>query len=167
MKVGTAMLHIDFLDETTEVQTEHIELVEALLQHAAKIENIEEGTEVSVTFVTNDAIQEINRDYRDKDQPTDVISFAMEELGDGEIEVVIEGMPRMLGDIIISTDRTREQAEDFGHSFERELGFLAVHGFLHLLGYDHMNDADEKKMFGKQDEILESYGLGRDRNERA
>lgn len=167
MKVGTAMLHIDFLDETTEVQAEHIELVEALLQHAATIEHIEDGTEVSVTFVTNDAIQEINRDYRDKDQPTDVISFAMEELGDGEIEVVIEGMPRMLGDIIISTDRTREQAEDFGHSFERELGFLAVHGFLHLLGYDHMNEEDEKKMFGKQDDILESYGLGRDRNERA
>lgn len=167
MKVGKVMLHIDFLDETTEVKQEHIQLVEALLQHAATIENIEEGTEVSVTFVTNDAIQEINRDYRDKDQPTDVISFAMEELGDGEIEVVIEGMPRMLGDIIISTDRTREQADDFGHSFERELGFLAVHGFLHLLGYDHMNEADEKKMFGKQDEILQSYGLGRDRNERA
>lgn len=161
------MLHIDFLDETNEVQQAHIELVESLLQHAATIENIEDGTEVSVTFVTNDAIQEINRDYRDKDQPTDVISFAMEELGDGEMEVVIEGMPRMLGDIIISTDRTQEQAEDFGHSFERELGFLAVHGFLHLLGYDHMNEVDEKIMFGKQDEILLSYGLERDRNERA
>lgn len=161
------MLHIDFLDETNEVQQAHIELVESLLQHAATIENIEDGTEVSVTFVTNDAIQEINRDYRDKDQPTDVISFAMEELGDGEMEVVIEGMPRMLGDIIISIDRTQEQAEDFGHSFERELGFLAVHGFLHLLGYDHMNEVDEKMMFGKQDEILLSYGLERDRNERA
>lgn len=161
------MLHIDFLDETNEVQQAHIELVESLLQHAATIENIEDGTEVSVTFVTNDAIQEINRDYRDKDQPTDVISFAMEELGDGEMEVVIEGMPRMLGDIIISIDRTQEQAEDFGHSFERELGFLAVHGFLHLLGYDHMNEVDEKVMFGKQDEILLSYGLERDRNERA
>lgn len=167
MKVGTTMLHIDFLDETNDVQEAHIALVSSLLQHAATIEQVEDGTEVSVTFVTNDAIQEINRDYRDKDQPTDVISFAMEELGEGEMEVVIEGMPRMLGDIIISTDRTREQAADFGHSFERELGFLAVHGFLHLLGYDHMNEADEKKMFGKQDEILESYGLGRDRNERA
>ncbi|MEE1130836.1 MAG: rRNA maturation RNase YbeY [Caryophanon sp.] len=161
------MLHIDFLDETNEVQQAHIELVESLLQHAATIENIEDGTEVSVTFVTNEAIQEINREYRDKDQPTDVISFAMEELGEGEIEVVIEGMPRMLGDIIISIDRTREQADDFGHTFERELGFLAVHGFLHLLGYDHMNEADEKVMFGKQDEILLSYGLERDRNERA
>ena len=89
--------------------------------------------------------------------PTDVISFALEE----EEDVVIEGMPRMLGDIIISTERTREQAEEYGHSFERELGFLAVHSLLHLLGYDHMNEADERAMFGKQDEILTSFGLTR------
>ena len=160
------ILHIDFLDETNEVQEAHIELVENLLQHAAKIEEIEEGSEVSITFVTNEAIHEINREYRDKDQPTDVISFALEEMGEGEVAIIGEGIPRILGDIIISTDRTREQASEYGHSFERELGFLAVHGFLHLLGYDHMNEADEKVMFGKQDEILVSYGLGRDTNER-
>ena len=162
------MLNIDFLDETNEVQDEHIELVEKLLQHAATVEGIGDGTEVSITFVTNEAIHEINRQYRDKDQPTDVISFALEEMGDDEVQIIGgEGMPRVLGDIIISTDRTREQATEYGHTFERELGFLAVHGFLHLLGYDHMNAEDEKEMFGKQDEILESYGLGRDRNERA
>ena len=161
------MLTIDFLDETNEVKEDHIELVEKLLQHAAKVENIEDGSEVSITFVTNEAIHEINREYRDKDQPTDVISFALEEMGEGEVAIKGEGIPRVLGDIIISTDRTREQAEQFGHSFERELGFLAVHGFLHLLGYDHMNEEDEKVMFGKQDEILLSYGLGRDTNERA
>ena len=161
------MLLIDFLDETNEVQDAHLELVEKLLQHAAQIEGIEDGSEVSITFVTNDAIHEINREYRDKDQPTDVISFALEEMGEGEVQIIGEGIPRILGDIIISTDRTREQAADFGHSFERELGFLAVHGFLHLLGYDHMEPEDEKVMFGKQDEILESYGLGRDTNERA
>lgn len=160
------MLLIDFLDETNEVQEAHIDLVEKLLQHAAQIEGIEDGSEVSITFVTNEAIHEINRQYRDKDQPTDVISFALEEIGEGEVQIIGEGIPRILGDIIISTDRTREQAEDFGHSFERELGFLAVHGFLHLLGYDHMEPEDEKVMFGKQDEILESYGLGRDTNER-
>lgn len=161
------MIIIDFLDETNEVKEEHIELVEKLVQHAAKLENIEDGAEVSITFVTNDAIQDINREYRDKDQPTDVISFALEEMGEGEMEIIGEGIPRVLGDIIISTDRTREQAEQFGHSFERELGFLAVHGFLHLLGYDHMNEDDEKVMFGKQDEILLSFGLGRDHYERA
>lgn len=156
------ILNIDFLDETNEVQDEHIELVEKLLQHAAKVEKIEEGSEVSITFVTNEAIHEINREYRDKDQPTDVISFALEEMGEGEVEIIGEGIPRILGDIIISTDRTREQAEEYGHSFERELGFLAVHGFLHLLGYDHMTEQDEKEMFSKQDEILRSFGLSRD-----
>lgn len=155
------ILNIDFLDETGEVQEAHIELVEKLLQHAAQLEGIEPDSEVSVTFVDNEAIHEINKKYRDKDQPTDVISFAMEELGEGEVAIIAEGMPRILGDIIISTDRTREQAEEYGHTFERELGFLAVHGFLHLLGYDHMNDEDEKKMFGRQDEILGSFGLGR------
>ncbi len=156
------ILNIDFLDETNEVKEEHTALVEKLLQHAAKVEGIEEGSEVSITFVTNEAIHEINREYRDKDQPTDVISFALEEMGEGEVEIIGEGIPRVLGDIIISTDRTREQAEEYGHSFERELGFLAVHGFLHLLGYDHMNEADEKEMFGKQDEILGSFGLSRE-----
>ncbi|MGE7836945.1 rRNA maturation RNase YbeY [Viridibacillus arvi] len=159
-------LNIDFLDETSKVKDSDIELVEKLLQHAATVENIEDGTELSVTFVTNEAIHEINRQYRQKDAPTDVISFALEEMGEGEVEIIAEGMPRILGDIIISIDRTKEQADEYGHSFERELGFLAVHGFLHLLGYDHMVPEDEKVMFGKQDKILESYGLSRDANER-
>lgn len=160
------LLNIDFLDETGKVKESDVQLVERLLQHAATVEQIEEGTELSVTFVTNEEIQEINKQYRDKDAPTDVISFALEELGEGETAIIAEGMPRILGDIIISIDRTYEQAEDFGHSFERELGFLAIHGFLHVLGYDHMTPEDEKLMFGKQDEILESYGLSRDTNER-
>jgi probable rRNA maturation factor len=71
-------------------------------------------------------------------------------------------MPRMIGDIIISIERTKEQAEEYGHSFDRELGFLALHGFLHLLGFDHMNEEDEKVMFTKQKEILEEYGLSRE-----
>ncbi|MBK3493323.1 rRNA maturation RNase YbeY [Viridibacillus sp. YIM B01967] len=155
-------LNIDFLDETSQVKDSDIELVEKLLQHAATVENIEDETELSVTFVTNEAIHEINRQYRQKDAPTDVISFALEEMGEGEVEIIAEGMPRILGDIIISIDRTKEQADEYGHSFERELGFLAVHGFLHLLGYDHMVSDDEKVMFGKQDKILETYGLSRD-----
>ncbi|MGE7623312.1 rRNA maturation RNase YbeY [Viridibacillus sp. NPDC096237] len=159
-------LNIDFLDETSKVKDSDIELVEKLLQHAATVEHIEDETELSVTFVTNEAIHVINRQYRQKDAPTDVISFALEEMGEGEVEIIAEGMPRILGDIIISIDRTQEQADEYGHSFERELGFLAVHGFLHLLGYDHMEPEDEKVMFGKQDEILESYGLSRDAYER-
>lgn len=154
-------LNIDFLDETNEVKSSHIEQVEKLLNFAAEKENVEAGSELSVTFVTNDRIQEINREYRDKDKPTDVISFAMEELGEGETEIAGEGIPRVLGDIIISIQRTEEQAGEYGHSFERELGFLAVHGFLHLLGYDHETDEEEREMFGRQKGILDEYGLTR------
>ncbi|MDW2875655.1 MULTISPECIES: rRNA maturation RNase YbeY [Bacillaceae] len=154
-------LNIDFLDETNEVKSSHIKQVEKLLNFAAEKENVEAGSELSVTFVTNDRIQEINREYRDKDKPTDVISFAMEELGEGETEIAGEGIPRVLGDIIISIQRTEEQAGEYGHSFERELGFLAVHGFLHLLGYDHETDEEEREMFGRQKDILDEYGLTR------
>jgi len=154
-------LNIDFMDETNQVAEDDIKEIEKLLNFAAEKQKIEGGTELSVTFVTNDKIQEINREYRDKDRPTDVISFAMEEMGEGEIELIGAGLPRVLGDIIISTERTKEQAEEYGHSFERELGFLAVHGFLHLLGYDHENEEDEKEMFSLQKDILDEYGLRR------
>jgi probable rRNA maturation factor len=154
-------LDIDFLDETNEMKDESIKQIEELLNFAQKELEITEACELSVTFVKNDRIQEINREYRGKDQPTDVISFAMEELGEGEIQISGGNMPRVLGDIIISTDKAREQAEDFGHSVERELGFLAVHGFLHLLGYDHETESDEKEMFDLQRRLLDEYGLGR------
>ncbi|MGE8206206.1 rRNA maturation RNase YbeY [Heyndrickxia sp. NPDC080065] len=138
-----------------------MDLVESLLNFASKKLGIGAGSEVSVTFVTNERIQEINRDYRDKDQPTDVISFAMEEMGDQEIEISGANIPRVLGDIIISVPKTKEQAEEYGHSFARELGFLAIHSLLHLLGYDHMTEEDEKEMFGLQKDILDEYGLKR------
>lgn len=154
-------LELDLVDETSELTDENIQFVADLLNHAAKMENVEEGTEVSVTFVTNEEIREINKQYRDKDSATDVISFALEELSEGEVVPVGMDMPRVLGDIIISVERTREQAEEYGHTFERELGFLAVHGFLHLLGYDHMTEEDEKEMFGRQKDILDAYGLSR------
>lgn len=158
------MLTIDFMDETETLQESDLQFVEKVLQHAAEEEEIGEA-EVSVSFVGNEKIQDINRDYRGKDQPTDVISFAMEEEGEGEVPIQGLDQPRMLGDIIISLDRTKEQAADYGHSFERELGFLAVHGFLHLLGYDHMDEQEEKKMFAKQDAILTRLGITRDGNE--
>ncbi|MEW9049586.1 MAG: rRNA maturation RNase YbeY [Neobacillus sp.] len=152
---------IDLIDETNELSLEQITEIEKLLNYAAEKQNVEENSEVSLTFVTNDRIQEINRDYREKDTPTDVISFAMEELGEGEVELSGVEMPRVLGDIIISVAKAKEQAEDYGHSFIRELGFLAVHGFLHLLGYDHMTEAEEEEMFTLQKDILNEYGLTR------
>ncbi|WP_153123393.1 rRNA maturation RNase YbeY [Peribacillus tepidiphilus] len=153
-------LSIDFLDETEKVTEENIMLVESLLQFAAKKEGIEEA-ELSVTFVDNNRIREINKEYRKKDAPTDVISFALEEMGEEEVGIVGADMPRVLGDIIISIERAREQAEEYGHSFDRELGFLALHGLLHLLGYDHMTEEEEKIMFSKQKDILNEYGLQR------
>jgi len=155
------MLVIDFMDETNEITEEQVERIEKLLQHAAKEENVPDGAEVSVTFVDNEKIREINRDYRGKDQPTDVISFALEEMGEEEIEIVGVDVPPVLGDIIISVPKAREQAEQYGHSFMRELGFLAVHGFLHLLGYDHETEEEEKEMFTKQELILQQFGLTR------
>jgi probable rRNA maturation factor len=154
-------LLIDCIDETNELSEQQMLEIERLINFAANKLNIEDHSEVSVTFVSNERIQEINREYRDKDSVTDVISFAMEELGEGEVELTGVEMPRVLGDIIISIPRTREQAEEYGHSFQRELGFLAVHGFLHLLGYDHMTKDDEKEMFTLQKDILNEYGLTR------
>lgn len=160
------MIAIDFMDETETLEQKELDFVRKLLEHAAKKEEVS-NSEVSVTFVTDAMIRDINREYRSKDQPTDVISFAMEELGEGETAIVGSTEPRMLGDIVISLDRTKEQANDYGHSFERELGFLAVHGFLHLLGYDHMTAEDEKKMSARQEEILLSLGITRDQHEDA
>ncbi|MFT7820984.1 rRNA maturation RNase YbeY [Bacillus siamensis] len=154
-------LLIDIVDETNSVSADALQEVEKLLQFAAEKEGVQDQAEVSVTIVTNEEIREINRDYRGKDTSTDVISFALEEEGEDEVEIVGADMPPVLGDIIISADRTKEQAEEYGHSFMRELGFLAVHGFLHLLGYDHMTKEEEEEMFSKQKDLLDEYGLTR------
>ncbi|MGG1241620.1 rRNA maturation RNase YbeY [Bacillus cabrialesii] len=154
-------LLIDIVDETGSISEEMLKEVENLLQFAAEREGVQDQAEVSVTIVTNEDIQQINKEYRGKDAPTDVISFALEEEGEGEVEIVGAEIPPVLGDIIISADRTREQAEEYNHSFKRELGFLAVHGFLHLLGYDHMTKEEEEEMFTKQKDLLDAYGLKR------
>ncbi|MGJ1091958.1 rRNA maturation RNase YbeY [Enterococcus gallinarum] len=158
-------MEIAFLDETNTVSQEKINEIDELLQYAADYLKLPEDTEMSVTFMDNAAIQVINRDYRDKDQPTDVISFALEEETEEELPIIFDdempAMPRNLGDIMISVERAKEQASEYGHSYDRELGFLALHGFLHINGYDHMTPEDEKEMFGLQKKILDAYGLKR------
>ena len=158
-------MEIAFLDETNTVSQEKINEIDELLQYAADYLKLPEDTEMSVTFMDNAAIQVINRDYRDKDQPTDVISFALEEETEEELPIIFDdempATPRNLGDIMISVERAKEQASEYGHSYDRELGFLALHGFLHINGYDHMTPEDEKEMFGLQKEILDAYGLKR------
>ena len=150
---------IDINDETNQLEQNQLELLEKLLDYAREKEEIENDAELSITIVDNETIQEINKQYRDKDQPTDVISFALEEHGEEEIEIRGDNLPRHLGDIIISIEKVNEQANEYGHSFNRELGFLAVHGFLHLLGYDHMTTEEEKEMMERQDHLLDDFGL--------
>lgn len=157
-------MDITLMDETESVTSEQLVEIEKLLNFAAEHLGIADSTEMSVTFMDNDGIQVINREYRQKDSPTDVISFALEELGEGEMPVIFEGvdaLPRNLGDIMISIEKAKEQAVEYDHAYDRELGFLAVHGFLHLNGYDHMTEEDEKEMFDLQRKILDAYGLTR------
>ena len=116
--------------------------------------------EVAVTFTDNATIHEINLTHREIDRPTDVLSFPL--MDDYGFPVNPETDCKMLGDIVISTEKALEQAEEFGHSFEREIAFLTVHSMLHLLGYDHVTSPeDEKEMFAKQDLILETLGITR------
>ena len=109
----------------------------------------------SIIIVDNEKIHEINKTYRGIDRPTDVISFALEEDENYEVK------ERLLGDIYISIDKVYEQAKEYNHSVKRELFFLVTHGFLHLLGYDHMTEEEEKEMFSLQEKILDEYGVKR------
>jgi len=150
-------------DEIKQLTPEKTAWMEDLLQFAAAKLSIPENAEISVTVVDDQKIREINREYRNKDAVTDVISFALEDDEDifMTLDMEEEDIPRDLGDIFLSYDKAVEQAEEYGHSVDRELGFLLVHGFLHLNGYDHMTEADEKEMFSLQEEILREYGLKR------
>lgn len=157
------MTFVDIIDDDNLVQDSTKNMLLELLESAAKHENVNTDiTEMSLSFVNKEEIQEINRDYRGKDVPTDVISFALNDEVESEISIIgLEDEINSIGDVIICVDIAKEQAVDYNHSFDREIGFLAVHGFLHLLGYDHMTPEDEKEMFEKQDKILEEFGLRR------
>lgn len=119
--------------------------------------DIDEDLELSCILVNDQKIHEINHQYRNIDRATDVISFALE---DSE-QYYMTGMPRSIGDIFISIDRAKIQAEEYGHSLKREMCFLFTHGLLHLLGFDHMNEEGEAKMIAMQKSILEALNIGR------
>ena len=132
------------------------ELLNKVASFALEYENVKKAL-VNIIIVDNDEIRKINKEYRGIDRETDVISFALED-DDTFIKLPI----RVLGDIYISIDKAKSQAEEYGHSLKREMSFLVVHGILHLLGYDHMNESDEKVMFDKQDKILDELNIRRD-----
>lgn len=124
-------------------------------------EGFEEKAEVSVRFVDNEIIHELNSQFRNIDRPTDVLSFPLGE--DGEYDVNYDTGALLLGDIVISVERAMEQAEEYNHSLQREIGFLTVHSMLHLLGYDHENGGlEEVRMREKEETVLTQLGLKRD-----
>ena len=131
-------------------EKKYTDLLEKTLRHLS----LDFEPYLSVTLVDNDYIHEINRNYRHIDRPTDVISFAFLDDNPKRNELFHSKKMVVLGEIYISTDKAKEQATAYGHSLERELSFLFVHGLLHLLGYDHMKEEDEKVMFALQEEIL-------------
>ena len=141
----------EIFNETNE-KIEEINDMTQVLNVAIKQQQLD-NIEFNVIIVDNEYIHNLNRDYRKIDRPTDVITFALEDYEDIKLE------HRMLGDIYISIDKAHEQAQNYGHSLKREICFLAVHGFLHLLGFDHMNETDEKEMFGLQEVILNEANI--------
>ena len=157
-------MDLELYDHTQGELTSHQrQLAEKLLAFAAEQLQLKDNDEMSLTFVKNPEIKEINAKYRGVDRATDVISFA---INDDDEKIVMDDemaamIPKDLGDLFISIDKVKEQALFLGHSEDRELGFLVVHGFLHLNGYDHEEPADEENMFSLQEKILDAYGLKR------
>lgn len=153
-------MNIDFVfdNEVENFENNYEQDFTAIIEQALKTLGIEDDVEVSCVLVDDERIHEINREYRHIDRSTDVISFAMED----NDQFYVEGMPRTLGDIFVSVDHAKKQAEEYGHSLRREMCFLFTHGILHLLGYDHMTDEQEKEMFGLQDEILGALSIERE-----
>ncbi|MCH5171669.1 MAG: rRNA maturation RNase YbeY [Erysipelotrichales bacterium] len=150
-----------FENEYDENFNEYETIYENLMIKAFEHLNIKADYEVDVNLVNNETIHEINKEYRKIDRPTDVISFAFLDEIDGEVKIKGD-VKTLLGEIIISVDKAKEQAEEYGHSLIREMSFLFVHGLLHLLGYDHMKKEDEEVMFGLQEEILKLGGQKND-----
>ena len=140
----------------TDEEFPYEEIIEKVVNKAFEVEGVKKAS-CSIIIVDNTFIHKLNKEYRGIDRVTDVISFALED----DKSMVIPDDIRLLGDIYICLDKAKEQAKEYGHSLERELCFLAVHGVYHLLGYDHETEEDAKIMFKKQEEVLMEYGITR------
>ena len=140
----------------TDKEIEELKTLNNYIKYVVKKLELEK-CEFNIIIVDNERIHEINKEYRNVDRETDVISFAMEDLEDIEYTEF-----RLLGDIYISLDKVISQANEYGHSKLREICFLATHGILHLLGYDHMKKEEEEEMFKLQNELLDGYNIKRD-----
>lgn len=157
---------LEIIDDSNYLNSMQVQMIEKIINLAALKLAVEFEFELDISIVDNETIRALNRDYRSKDVATDVLSFALTESIDEvdwspSLDEVVPLSPVHLGDIIISFEKAKVQAEDYGHSLERELAFLAVHGFLHLNGYDHQTEEEAEEMFSIQEEVLNDYGLTR------
>lgn len=151
----------DGIDENKEYD----EVIKKVLSQCFKEENLENSNLwITVTFTTPRKIQEINKEYRGIDEATDVLSFPMFEKNELDEKIAKKDFENedILGDIVISVEKVKEQAIEYGHSFERELSYMLVHGFYHLMGYDHIKEEDKKIMRPKEEKILETLKISRE-----
>lgn len=147
-------MEIGFFNQTDVKLDEELKTVEKVLKHGLNKLNINEAI-FNIIIVDNDYIHKLNKEYRNIDRETDVITFALEDDKTFNLDI------RLLGDVYISIEKAKSQSEEYHHSLLRELCFLAVHGMLHLLGYDHMKKEEEEVMFKLQEEILDEMGIKR------
>ena len=166
------MIYVDNRQEKIKIDEEFQNKLEEVINFALKEEEVTVPTEISMLFVDNEEIREINNDTRGIDRATDVLSFPMLDYEDKKVfkemykdkefnEIFMDGEELVLGDIVLSLERALEQSEEYNHSFTREACYLVVHSVLHLLGYDHMEDEDKKVMRKREEEILGKLDITR------
>ena len=153
------IVNIEKDPEDLEVENSLLDDIKTALDLAGEIYDL--NAEVSVTITNDEKIHELNLQYRNIDRPTDVLSFALRESDEPEI-IFDEAQPEILGDIVISIDRAKEQAVEYNHSLRREVTFLTVHGILHLLGYDHIEENDRLEMEAEQKFLMDKLGISRE-----
>jgi len=166
-KPDETCVYIENEQTAVDVKGEHPDLLQKTVMQCLKNENFKLGCEINILLTDNESIRKINKQHRNIDKPTDVLSFPMADIKNGEIQSIqgdvdIDEGLLLLGDIIISMETALKQSEDYGHSLERELAFLTAHGVFHLLGYDHMDSETESDMISRQEAVLEKLGLKRE-----
>ena len=157
------MYQLEYLD--LEENSKYEEIIKKVVEQCFKEENIEDSKlYISITLTTPEHIHEINKQYRNVDRATDVLSFPIFEKEEIDEKIRTQDFEHedVLGDIIISIEKVKEQAVEYGHSFEREFAYMLVHGFYHLMGYDHIQEADKVIMRAKEEKVLEKLGIRRD-----
>ena len=166
------MLYTENKQEKLEVTEELINKITEVSEFALKEEGVTEEYQISLLFVDNEEIREINKETRNIDRETDVLSFPMLDFEEGKVykdmyigfefdETYKDGNELVLGDMVLSLEKAKEQSIEFGHSYEREVCYLVIHSILHLLGYDHMIEEDKVKMRGREEEILRKFNIER------